>query len=145
MGAVTVHTEAVTAHIAPVTIRIEASTFHTDAVTAHIEDLTAHTATTKVHIEAVTVHIEDETAHIGDETSYTASTTVHMPPFEPTATAYEKMAKPFYLFQLDHEECCGLKGLSISEVVFSFMTGTKEKTTPEKDKTLKRKGQNSKV
>ena len=52
-----------------------------EAVTSYIEDVTAH-------IETVTSHIEAATAH-------TAYVTIK-PPFEPTATAPKKMAKPFY-------------------------------------------------
>ena len=52
-------------------------------------------------IEDVTAHIEDATAHVEDATSHTVTVTVQMapgtikPPFEPTATASEKIAKPF--------------------------------------------------
>jgi len=47
-----------------------------------------------IHIEAATAHIEAATAHNATAIAYTAPGTIK-PTFEPTATAPEKMAKPF--------------------------------------------------
>ena len=52
-----------------------------EAVTSYIEDVTAHIETVAAHIEAATAH---------------TAPGIIKPPFEPTATAPEKMAKPFY-------------------------------------------------
>ena len=59
-----------------------------EAVTSYIEDITAH-------IDVVTANIETVTSHIEAATAHTASGIIK-PPFEPTATAPEKMAKPFF-------------------------------------------------
>ena len=53
------------------------------------------------HIEAVTSDVEDVTSLIEAVTAYIECVTAHMapvtmkPPFEPTAAAAEKIAKPF--------------------------------------------------
>ena len=54
----------------------------------------AHTAIT-VHTGTVTAHIAAITAHARNATAYIRTVTAHIHPFEPTATAHEKMAKPF--------------------------------------------------
>ena len=45
-------------------------------------------------MKAVTAHIEAASAHTATVTTYTAPDTIE-PPFESTAIAPEKMAKPF--------------------------------------------------
>ena len=62
-------------------------------VTVHIEDITAHMA-------PLTAQIEDATAHTAPSTAQIETVTVHTPHFEPTATAHQKISKPF-LFSLD--------------------------------------------
>ena len=47
------------------------------------------------HIETATSYIEAVIAHMATATSYTAPGTIK-PPFEPTLTAHEKMAKLFF-------------------------------------------------
>ena len=81
----------------------------TYAYAAHIEDTTAHKASVTAHMDVLTVYIEDTTAHTAPVTSYIEAATVNTttdatgtspgtikPPFEPTATANEKMAKIFF-------------------------------------------------
>ena len=75
MEITTVHTEVAVAHPAPVKDYSEAARAHTVSVTVSI-------AAVKFHTHAATAHI--------------AAMTVHMHPFEPTSTAHEKMAKPFF-------------------------------------------------
>ena len=69
-------------------------TSRTEAVASDIDAATAHTDDVTEHIEAATAHIEAESAHTATVTAHTAPGTIK-PPFAPTATAYEKMAKPF--------------------------------------------------
>ena len=57
-------------------------------VTSDIEDVTSHIEAVKAHIDAATTHTATVIAHMLPVTP--------KPPFEPTATAPEKMAKPFY-------------------------------------------------
>ena len=52
------------------------------SITAHIGTVTAHVAAITAYTRNVTTHIRTVTAHIHH--------------FEPTVTAYGKMAKPFY-------------------------------------------------
>ena len=60
---------------------------HTVSVAAHIEDATAYTATVTTHMASVTVHTATVTARMAPVTI--------KPPFEPTGTVHEKMAKIF--------------------------------------------------
>ena len=76
------HIEDVTAHLAPVIIHIEVVTSHIKAVTAHTAPLTVPIAAVKAHTEGVTDHI--------------AAATTNKHPFEPTTTAHDEMAKPFF-------------------------------------------------
>ena len=55
-----------------------------------------------MHVEAVTVHtspaaenIEDTTAHVAAVSAHTVPDIISTP-FDPTATAHAKMAKPFF-------------------------------------------------
>ena len=72
-----------------------AFTSYIEAVTAHIAPITAHIEAVTAHIETVTSHIEAATAHTSTVTAYTAPGTIK-PPLEPTVTAPEKMANPFF-------------------------------------------------
>ena len=61
---------------------------------SYIEAETAYTVPTTAHIEAVTAHIDPASAHIDAPTAHMEPGTIE-PPFEPIATAPEKMANPF--------------------------------------------------
>ena len=65
-----------------------------EAVASDIDAVTARVDAATEHIEAVAAHIEAETAHTTTVTAHTAPGT-NKPPFAPTATVHEKMAKPF--------------------------------------------------
>ena len=59
-----------------------------------VEDAKSHIDDATAHIEAVTVYTDAATAHTAIVTAHMAPGTIKHP-FEPTATALEKMAKPF--------------------------------------------------
>ena len=88
------------------TAYIEDATSHIECATSYIEDMNStrilpivparnYAEVTTAHTAPATVPTEAENSHTEAVTSHVVNVNAHAHPFEPTATAYEKMAKLF--------------------------------------------------